>query len=201
MKDVFKTMAVGGTQMKNVLDKGKELSKAVKRSGPMLQGLKRACKDLGMRYTTLKNPNDTRWNSQEKNLSSIIKLKPALQLLANGDATGDWLDKVFTPVEWLLAEAAVDVLKIPLYSTKAWEADKTPTMNLIVSELYSMKGRLQTLATSNDRWKNIKLFVLFVILSTGSRPSSPGPSRRASRSDSPSAGPTTISGVVITGHL
>ena len=139
--------------MKDILDKGKELSKAVKRSPPMLQCLRKACSELGLRYTTLKNPNETRWNSQESNLSSIIKLKAALQRLANGDTTGDWLDKVFTPVEWMLAEAAAEVLKVPLYTTKAWEAEKTPTMNLKVSELYSMKERLRALGTSNCRFK------------------------------------------------
>jgi hypothetical protein len=139
--------------MKTVIAKGKELSNYVKHSGPQRQALKKACKDVGCRYTSLKNPNDTRWNSKESNLSSIIKLKAPLQHLANGDETGNWSTKIFSPAEWKMAEAAVEVLKIPLYTTKMWEAEKTPTMNLVVSELYSMKERLRTLGKSSCRFK------------------------------------------------
>jgi hypothetical protein len=65
--------------------------------------------------------------------------------LANGDTTYGWASKVFTPGEWKLAEAAVEILKIPMIVTKMWEAEKTPTKNLMISELYDIQQRLDGL--------------------------------------------------------
>ena len=58
--DTFKDASVGPTMMKNVLAKGKALAKLVKKSGPLMQELKKACADVDIAYTTLKNPNETR---------------------------------------------------------------------------------------------------------------------------------------------
>jgi hypothetical protein len=148
----FKEVAVAGSDMVQVLAKGKALANSVKRSGPMLYSLRKACEEAGIPYTTLKNPNETRWNSQHTNLASILKLKAPLQLLANTDTIGDWAPKVFTPAEWKLAEAAVQILKIPLIATKMWEAEKNPTMNLMISKLYDMQQELGDLAQSQCRW-------------------------------------------------
>ena len=70
IKETFKDTSVGPTAMKMVLQKGKHLANTVKRSGPLAQELKKACKEVGIPYTTLKNPNDTRWNSEKSNISS-----------------------------------------------------------------------------------------------------------------------------------
>ena len=146
--DTFKDASVGPTMMKNVLAKGKALAKLVKKSGPLMQELKKACADVDIAYTTLKNPNETRWHSEVTNLASILKVEKALTRLVNTDTTGQWSSIVFSPGEWRLAKAAVKVLQIPLSVTKMWEGEKYPTMNLVVSELYGMKSRLQKLSTS-----------------------------------------------------
>ena len=147
--DTFKDASVGPTKMKNVLTKGKALAKLVNKSGPLMQELKAACAEVKISYTSLKNPNETRWHSEVTNLSSIIKLEKALMRLVNTDTTGQWSSIVFSPGEWRLAKAAVKVLQIPLRVTKMWEGEKYPTMNLVVSELYGMKSRLQDLSSSS----------------------------------------------------
>ena len=139
MEDTLKEVSVAGSEMKTVLLKGKDISNSVKRSGQMLQQLKNACKEEKVPYTTLKNPNDTRWNSRYMNLASIVKLKPALIRLSNEDTTGKWSEKVFSPAEWKLAEVSVIVLKLPLIVTKQWESEKTPTMDSVIAELYGMR--------------------------------------------------------------
>ena len=113
-----------------------------------MQELKKACSEVNISYTSLKNPNETRWNSGVTNLSSIIKLERALTWLVNTDTSGQWSSIVFSPGEWRLAKAAVNVLQIPLRVTKMWEGEKYPTMNLVVSELYDMKSRLKDFASS-----------------------------------------------------
>ena len=106
--------------------------------------MKGACVANNVPYTSLKNPNDTRWNSEVKNLESIIKVKKALVwLVNNADTTAQWSAMVFSPAEWRLAEAAVTILRIPLKVTKVWEGEVYPTMNLVVSELYEMKEKLK----------------------------------------------------------
>jgi len=115
----------------------------VKRSGPLRQEFNLACAEVKISYTYLKNPNDTRWNSQVTNLSSIIRIEKALVWLVNNDTAGQWTGMVFTPAEWRLAKAAVMVLQIPLRVTKIWEGEKYPTINLVCSELYGLKNRLE----------------------------------------------------------
>ena len=143
--DAFKDVSIGSAAMTKVLQKGKTLANTVKRSGPLAQDLKGACVAIKIPYTSLKNPNDTRWNSEVKNLESIIKLKKALVwLVNNADTTAQWSAMVFSPAEWRLAEAAVTILRIPLKVTKMWEGEVYPTMNLVVSELFEMKEKLKS---------------------------------------------------------
>ena len=86
--DTFKDASVGPTMMTNVLKKGKALANIVKKSGPLMQELKKACAEVSISYTSLKNPNDTRWNSEVTSLSSIIKVEKALTWLVNRDTSG-----------------------------------------------------------------------------------------------------------------
>ena len=141
--------------MKEVIKKGKALATFVKKSNPATQAVKHSCSVVGIKYTTIKNSNETRWNSTQTNLKSIVKLKPALLRLANEDTTGCWSVKIFTPAEWKLVEGAVQVLEEPLLVTKAWEAEKTPTINLVIEELYTMKIKLETFRNDlrNDRYQ------------------------------------------------
>ena len=141
--DTFKSTSVAGVSMKNVLSKCKKLANRVKLSGPATLALKTACREINLPYTSLKNPNKTRWNSQHTNLKSVIKLKPALLKLANEDTSGDWAPRMLTPSEWKLAEQAAIILEQPLLVTKAWEAETTPTINLVVEQLFSMKMKVE----------------------------------------------------------
>ena len=134
IRDTFKEAAVGPTQMKNVLQKGKNLANTVKKSGPLAQELKKACMEVGIQYTTLKNPSETRWNSSKTNLDSPIKIEKALNHLVSTDSTGQWTDMVYTPAEWRLVKAASEILEIPLKVTKVWEGKKYPTMNVVCPE-------------------------------------------------------------------
>ena len=147
--DTFKEASVGPTEMKKVLQKGKYLSNMMKKSGVLTHELKEACKVVRIPYTTLKNPNDTRWNSSKTNLDSIIKIEKALNHLVSTDRTGQWTEMVFSSAEWRLAKAASKILEIPLKVTKVWEGEKYATINMVCSELYEMKKKLENLSSSS----------------------------------------------------
>ena len=100
--------------MQNLLTKGRALAQFVTKSGPAMEKLKNACIMVGIPYTSLKNPNKTRWSSAYTNTSSIIKLKKALLYLASEDDAGSWEEKTFTVAEWKLAEGAAGPLELCL---------------------------------------------------------------------------------------
>ena len=93
--DTFKDASVDPTAMKKVLQKGKHLANTVKKSGPPAQELRKACQEVGIPYTTLKNSSETRWNSSKTINDSHNKLEKALNHLVSTDTTGQWTDMVF----------------------------------------------------------------------------------------------------------
>ena len=153
IEDTFKKAKLGGVKMLEVIQKAKELSTSVKQSHPRIQELKKACKDVGIPYTTLKNSNETRWNSKHTNLMSCKKVKNALVKLSSEDEEDFWSSRLFSATEWKLLEAAVLILEQPLLMTKAWEAETTPTINLVISELYNLRTNLNQFIgdEKNDR--------------------------------------------------
>ena len=86
--DTFNDASVGPTAMKKILQNGKHLANTVKKFGPPAQELRKACQEVGIPYTTLKNPCETRWNSSKTNIDSHIKLEKALNHLVSTDTTG-----------------------------------------------------------------------------------------------------------------
>ena len=62
--------------MNNVLKKSKGVSKMTHQSTSVAnQQLKNKYKEMGIKYKKLKNPNDTRWNSQLTNMEYVLHLK------------------------------------------------------------------------------------------------------------------------------
>ena len=141
--DTFKSTYVGGANMDEVIKTGRSLANHLVKSGPDSLALKESCNEMKIKYTTVKNPNKTRWNSVHTMLKSIIKVKPALIKLANDDPSGNWEKRVFSSAEWKMAEGAVKILEEVLLVTKAWEAETTPTINLVISELYNLDMKLE----------------------------------------------------------
>ena len=138
----------GVASIVELLTKTKGLAQYVKRSGPALNALKAACKEENVKFKTLKNPNETRWNSKHANLKSVLHLKKPLVKLAELDESNDWSSRMLSPAEWKLAEGVVKVLELPLHVTRVWEAEVRPTMNLVVSELFTMTEKLKTISNN-----------------------------------------------------
>ena len=95
-----------------------------------------------MKFRKLKNPNAARWNSAYTNMSSVLHLKAPLQSLFEDDETNTWPPLALSVPEWKLVSGAVTILKPFLLVTKAWEAEKTPTINLVIDRIYTLHETL-----------------------------------------------------------
>ena len=145
IRDTFK--AVRG--MEDLLKKTKELAKMTHQSSSVAnQQLRNQCKQMDVKYIKLKNPVETRWNSQESNLSSVLNLKPVLQALFTEDEGNIWAPHALSASEWKLLQGAVTVLQPFKLATKAWEAEKIPTLNLVIERLYTLNEGLRTFIAS-----------------------------------------------------
>ena len=105
--------------------------------------LREACKSVGIIFTTLKNPCETRWNSQHMNMKSVLKLKPALQKLFREDLGDIWSSRELTASEWKLLQGAVEILEEVLLVTKAWEVETEPTINCVLEQIYNLTSKLE----------------------------------------------------------
>ena len=65
-------------------------------------------------------------------ISFHLHLKTVIQALCDEDETDTSSTHSLTLFEWKLMQGAVTIIKPFLVATKAWEAEKTPTMNLMI---------------------------------------------------------------------
>ena len=151
IRDTFE--AVQG--MKKLLTKTKDLAKMTHQSTSVAnQQLQNQCKQMGVKYLKLKNPTETRWNSQEMNMGSVLNLKAVLQVLFTEDDGNIWAPFALSASEWKLLQGAGTLLQPFKLTTKAWEAEKTPTINLVIERLYTLKEGLKafTMNQTNCRY-------------------------------------------------
>ena len=134
--DTFKS--VDG--MKAVLDKSKQLATFTHKS-PLAQGqLKKQANDDNLKFRKLKNPQETRWNSQHENMASVLHLKRSIIALCDND--DKWAEFSLDRNQWKLLEGAVTLLEPFKVATKMFEAEKTPTINLVIERIFTLKSKL-----------------------------------------------------------
>ena len=153
--------------MAEVLKKCKALAKLTHTSTTLAyQQLKTQCTKLGVKFLKLKNPNSTRWNSAFANMDSILHLKPVLQSLFEDDETNTWPSFALTVSEWKLVVGACTVLKPFLLVTKAWEAERTPTINLVIERVYTLHETLNEFIVNRSKCRFFATYLIFVIIIT-----------------------------------
>ena len=136
--------------MKRILKKCKDLAKMTHQSSSVAyQQLKKKCKLMEVPFAKLKNPCETRWNSSYECMKSVLRLKNVLQIIFTDDESGLWTPHFLSPSEWKLIQGAVTLLHPFWLATKAWEAEKTPTLNLVIERIYTLHEELNSFISNH----------------------------------------------------
>lgn len=152
VKDTFKA-TVQNVPINNVNKKCKEMAKFVRGSEGRNNELKEACRQKQIKYRLPSKQMPVRWNTQEANISSVVRLRHALQFLVYNTANG-WEDEKhsLSLQEFKMGESMVKVLEPAKFATKEWEADLTPSIHLVVREVFNMQGALTDFKNSTDKY-------------------------------------------------
>ena len=134
--------------MKSVLDKSKAIAKYTNQSPLANNELKAECKAKSLEFKKPKNSQETRWNSSYTCMESILFLKPALKNLMEKDSK--WEQFSLNYREWKLLEGAVKLLKPFMIATKLLEAEKTPTINLVIERILTLEDGLKSFISNRN---------------------------------------------------
>ena len=94
---------------------------------------------------SIKAYQETRWDSQHTCMDSVTYHEECLENLAK---EGHLSGLVPTISEFLLIKGASTVLEECKITTKIWEAEKTPTINLVIDRVYTMIENLKKFAST-----------------------------------------------------
>ena len=130
VEDTFKDV----TGMGNVLKTCKTLATFTHQSTVAQDSLEKAAKENNVAFRKLKNPCDTRWDSQYDTMISVQHLKDPIKKLC--DENDDWSDKGLDRAGWKLLDGAVKVLKPIKDTVKAFEGEKEPTIHRVLERIY-----------------------------------------------------------------
>ena len=103
------------------------------------------CVKQGHYPRSIKAYQETRWDSQHTCMDSVTYHEECLENLAK---EGHLSGLVPTISEFLLIKGASTVLEECKITTKIWEAEKTPTINLVIDRVYTMIENLKKFAST-----------------------------------------------------
>ena len=88
-------------------------------------------------------------------MSSTIKLKSALRYISQDDTEGRWYSVIPNAAEFKLLESLVAILARIKSACKVWEADKNPTIQTVIPELYNIKDVLKRKINHKERYMSV----------------------------------------------
>ena len=150
VKDTMKA-TIQNIPVHEVSTKCQGIAKYVRMSEGRNNELKTACKKKGIKYKLPTKQVPTRWNSEVTNIDSVVTLEPALQFLAKHTDDG-WDEKVLSVQEFKMGATIVKCLNPLKVGSKLWEADLTPTIHLVIRELFNMMEVLSEHEKSSDKY-------------------------------------------------
>ena len=142
IKDAMK-VKIGQIRVREVISKCKEISKLVRRSEGNRDALKKACNQTNTEFILPVKPGATRWNSTEANLSSCLRLQPALTRLSIFDRSDTWSSCVPSAREFDVVEAVQKCLQPLKIATKLMEADRKASLHQVIKQLYNIRCELE----------------------------------------------------------
>ena len=143
-----------------LIEKCQKPAVKVRKSPKLREELKETCRKTSINFITPKAACATRWNSRGANLDSMVKLKKAINHLVVEEGKDDWGEFWFFASDWKKIETVADILKDVKMVNKAFEAEATPTSDLVLYHIFNLKNSLQeaTRSSSMDRQVLCKYF-------------------------------------------
>ncbi|XP_065682346.1 uncharacterized protein LOC136086280 isoform X1 [Hydra vulgaris] len=146
-----------------------ELSKAIKnctdlashthRSALSTTKLQDACEELGIKPRKLIVPCTTRWNSDYMCIKSVLEVKDAIKTLAK---TNDEFERSCpSDDQWKTLEYSIPFLEKIYNISVTLSADKRPTIQDVIPELYSLHQEL--LSHQHHKHKPTRTFIKMLI--------------------------------------
>ena len=133
------------------LEKCAAVAKIVRLSPKFNRELKEACVASNISFVLPPIPNKTRWNSTFLNLEGVLKLKSALQHIQSNLDSDEWSEIIPSFSEWKVVSSLAQVLEKLKIVTKKFESDKSPTMQLVVKELFNLISDLKEICSSEGK--------------------------------------------------
>ena len=139
--------------MRNVLNKCKSIARFCHQSTKGMEDLRAAATSKNIPFRKPQNPGQTRWDSQHETMKSIYHLKTAIEDLESRESA-DWEDKALTKTDWKLLEGATKLLESFRDTTKTWQFESIPTLNLVIDRIFCMEEELKSfiLDGRNDKY-------------------------------------------------
>ena len=106
-----------------VVKKCRELTTFIRRSEHNINTLKKACKEAKIKFILPVKANDTRWDSTVANITSVIRVQPALHsiVINDEDPKQEWTKYVMNYNEVKAAESLIKTLACVKTATKLWQ--------------------------------------------------------------------------------
>ena len=128
--------------MRGVLERCKAIAAFTNQSPLQSENLKKECEETSTQFKKPKQSQETRWNSKFFCMESILALKKPLKNLLEKDSKWEPFSLSFR--DWKLLEGAVKILKPFMTTTKILEAEKTPTINLVIERIVTLEDGLRS---------------------------------------------------------
>ena len=148
--DIFFKETIKNVSIRKVLGKCATLAKKLRNSTRFNRELKAACKVVGVNFVLPPIPNKTRWNSTFSNLEGVLRIRLGLQHIQANMESEEWIEIIPSFNEWKTVTSLIQILEKMKVATKKFEADKVPTMHLVVKELFNLVSDLEDLSLSGE---------------------------------------------------
>ena len=127
--------------MQHALDKTKAIAALCHKSSNVNNQLHSYCDRFGHRPNAIPQQNATRWNSSYYCMKATLLHKQCIDTMGTDEKLPD--DMVPSLSEWKMIEGACEVLGAFEETTKIWEMEKRPTLNLVTKRIYNHTVTLQ----------------------------------------------------------
>ena len=103
--------------------------------------MKKYCKKYNHNFSRLRGVSKVRWNCTHKMLQRLLKHKQCIQNMEENNDVGDI--PILEVAQWRLLKEIVHILSPLESTTKVWEMETEPTIQLVGEEVYNLVTKLK----------------------------------------------------------